>query len=183
MAALGRRDAEVDERYIARILRETRPGSGERVLVAVVNNVRDLDVAREQGWYRIPVKRAPRQVGADYLAFYLTGAFPQEERHQVTFYAPIRAYRLVTRAQLLPDEAGHPRAGDLYFKIEIGPLLHLAHPIRSRKLRRVTFIATTLDKLLQAREINDLWDKDTHAAETWAALTAPEAEHTPPDGL
>ena len=162
----------MNEEQIAYVLRETNPGSGERVLVAVMNNPRDLEIARRQGWYRIPVKRAPRRVGADYLAFYFTAKFPPQQRHRVLWYAPIRAYHLVQRLALLPDEPAHPRAADPYFKIEIGSLQQLAHPIPSRKLRRITFIPTTLEKLLAAREINDLWDKGRHQDALWAALQA-----------
>src|SRR5205807_9860691 len=53
--------------------------SSERVLVVVVNNADDWQRIRDEGWYRIPVSRAPQQVGADTLAFYLTqraGDFP-----------------------------------------------------------------------------------------------------------
>jgi hypothetical protein len=46
----------------------------------------------------------------------------------------------------------------------------LEHPIPSRKLRRVTFIPTTVDRLLNAGEINDLWDVGRHQDELWAAL-------------
>ena len=158
------------DRRVAYVLRETHPGSADRVLVAVMNNRRDFQIAREQGWYRIPVRRAPRRVGADYLAFYFTAAFPEGQRHQINAYAPIRAYRMVTRAELLPGEADHPRAGDLYFKLEIGPLIALPTPIPSRKLRRVTFIPTTLDRLLSASEINDLWDTGRRKEELWAAI-------------
>jgi hypothetical protein len=168
----------MDDKQIARILREAHPGSGERVLVAVMNNPRDLDIARSQGWYRIPIDRAPKQVGADYLAFYFTNAFPSNLRHQVVFYAPIRAYRLATRIDLLPQEADHPRAGDRYFKLEIGPLQRLENPILSQKLRRVTFIPTTLARLLAAREINDLWSKDRGQDALWAALQAGDAGST-----
>jgi hypothetical protein len=160
---------EIAQRVI-RVLRETRPGSSDRVLVAVINNRRDWDIAREQAWYRIPVKRAPKRVGADYLAFYLTGAFPEDQRHRISSYAPIRAYRLATRATLLPDETDHPRAQDSYFKIEIGPLQQLARPVISLKLRRITFIPTTLTRLLNASEVKDLWDKDSLQDELWAAL-------------
>ncbi|RIK36443.1 MAG: hypothetical protein DCC55_27325, partial [Chloroflexi bacterium] len=45
------------------------------VLVVVVNNAEDLRRAAAEGWYRIPQRRAPRRIGADYLAFYQTGAF------------------------------------------------------------------------------------------------------------
>lgn len=166
----------VDERRIDQVLREVQPGSGERVLVAVMNNARDLEIARQQHWYRIPVKRAPRRVGADYLALYMTGAFPPDARHRVSLYAPIYAYRLVTRVELLPDEPEHPRALERYFKLEIGPLQRLARPVPSRKLRRITFIPTTLERLLNAQQINDLWDKGRHQDELWAALKAHEIE-------
>jgi hypothetical protein len=166
----------VNERRIDQVLRETRPGSGERVLVAVMNNSRDLEIARHQHWYRIPVKRAPKRVGADYLAFYLTGAFGPDERHRVSLYAPIHAYRLATRIELLPDEPEHPRALERYFRIEIGPLQRLARPIPSKKLRRITFIPTTLERLLNAQQVNDLWDKGRHQDELWAALKAHEID-------
>lgn len=39
------------------------------VLVAVLNNADDLRRAADEGWYRIPQRRAPRRIGADYLAF------------------------------------------------------------------------------------------------------------------
>ena len=80
------------------------------VLVAVVNNMDDLRRAASDGWYRIPQRRAPQRVGADYLAFYQTGAFRgAEEAQTVTYFAPTRRYRLVTRRELLPGESEHPR--------------------------------------------------------------------------
>jgi hypothetical protein len=160
----------MDERHIARVLRETRPGTGDRVLVAVMNNARDLAIARTQRWYRIPVRRAPSRVGADFLALYQTGVFPPAERHCISLYAPIYAYRLVTRIELLPDENDHPRAKERYFKLEIGELKRLERPIPSIRLRRITFIPTTWDRLLNAREINDLWDKGHDQQALWNAL-------------
>jgi hypothetical protein len=166
----------MDEKRVAYVLRETHPGSADRVLVAVMNNLRDWSIVREQGWYRIPVVRAPQRVGADYLAFYFTGAFPEGQRHCVLYYAPVRAYRLATRAVLFPDEVDHPRAQDSYFKIEIGRLIRLARPIVSQRLRRVTFISTTLARLLSAGEINDLWDRDRRQDELWAELKTHQIE-------
>jgi very-short-patch-repair endonuclease len=135
---------------------EHHPARSTRVLVAVMNNQRDFDIARHEGWYRIPYERAPARVGADYLAFYQTKAFDREQ-WAVNYYAPIRRYRLVARRDLFPKESDHPRAEAPYYKIEIAPLQHLPRPIPSRRLRRITFIPTTLDRLLQAEEINDLW--------------------------
>jgi very-short-patch-repair endonuclease len=139
------------------------------VLVAVVNNPRDLARARDEGWYRIPVKRAPRRVAAEYLALYQTRAFG-DEGCAINYYAPVRRFHVLSRAELLPDEADHPRAGDAYYKIEIGPLQPLPRPVPSRALRRIAFIATTLSRLLAAREINDLWLRDDPQQRLWLAL-------------
>lgn len=139
------------------------------VLVAVLNNPRDWQIARERGWYRIPLGQVPRRVAADYLAFYQTGAFG-EEGHAVNYYAPIRAFHVARRAELLPEEADHPRAQERYYKIEIGPLQRLERPVRSRRLRRVSFIPTTLHRLLVAEEINDLWWRDDRQERLQRAL-------------
>lgn len=149
------------------------PGEEEpRVLVAVMNDPHALKIARTEGWYRIPIRRAPPRVGADYLAFYQTGAFEPEERWAVNYYAPIRRYRIARRRDLLPEEADHPRADDEYYKIEIGPLQSLPHPIPSQRLRRITFIPTTLKRLLSAEEINDLWIGSRAQEDLWEILKA-----------
>jgi very-short-patch-repair endonuclease len=150
-------------------MNEIELSSSQRVLVAVVNSPRDFEIALHECWYRIPLKRAPRRVGADYLAFYQTKAFG-DERWAVNYYAPTRHYRLVTRAELLPEETDHPRAAERYYKVEIGPLQRLPHSIPSKRLRRITFIPTTLERLLEAEEINDLWDRDSREERLWQAF-------------
>lgn len=142
---------------------------GDRVLVVVMNNPRDFEIARDEGWYRIPVERAPDMVAADYLAFYLTKVFGPE-RWSIPYIAPVRRYRLARRRELLPEEGDHPRADAWYYKVEIGPLRRLPHPIPSRRLRRVTFIPTTLRRLLEAEEINDLWLGPTAQEQLYKAL-------------
>ncbi|OGO04864.1 MAG: hypothetical protein A2Y73_08280 [Chloroflexi bacterium RBG_13_56_8] len=144
-------EREFDEEY---------PLHEERVLVAVVPNPRDWELVRSQHWYRVPLARAPKRIGAEYLAFYHPKCF-EDLRWSIRYYAPIQRYRIVRRRDLLPQEADHPRADALYYKIEIGPLNALPHPILSHKLRRITFLLTTLPRLLSAREINDLWDQET----------------------
>ncbi len=72
------RDLRCGEREYQRPPAGDAPSAGARVLVAVMNDPRDLQIAREQGWYRIPLAHAPAQVGADYLAFYQTKAFGEE---------------------------------------------------------------------------------------------------------
>ncbi len=141
------------------------------VLVAVINNAEDLRRAASEGWYRIPQRTAPRRIGADYLAFYQTGAFkPQAEAQTVTYFAPTRRYRLLTRRELLPTEAEHPRADDYYFRIEIGPLMRLERPIPARQFRRATFIHTTMEQLLTAQEITELYRQADPFDTLWQAL-------------
>ncbi len=149
------------------------PAEAQRrsVLVAVINNPEDLRRAASEGWYRIPQRRAPRRVGADYLAFYQTGAFrEQTEAQTVTYYAPTRRYRLLKRRDLLPAEAGHPRADDFYYCIEIGPLQRLERPVPAARLRRITFIHTTLERLLTAGDVRDLYCADDPFEQLWHAL-------------
>jgi hypothetical protein len=148
---------------------ERRAERSSRVLVAVMNSHRDFEIAHQQGWYRIPCERAPSRLGADYLAFYQTSVFG-EERWAVNYYATTRRYRIVSRRSLLPDEPNHPRADDLYYRIDIGPLVHLSPPIPSQRLRRISFIPTTLERLLQAEEINDLWCGSPDEERLWRAF-------------
>lgn len=128
----------------------------DRVLVAVMNRLQDFEVARDQGWYRVPESKAPRGVFFEYVAFYFTAAFG-EQGYAVHYYARRLGHELLTRRDLLPDEAGHPRAGEPYYKLQLGPLQRREPPIVSRRWRRVTFIHTTWDRFQAAEEINDLF--------------------------
>ena len=125
------------------------------VLVAVVRHPRDLDIARVLGWYRIPVGTAPKTLRVDWLAFYQTAAFG-DERWSVRCVAPVRGYELVRRGELLRDEPDHPRAAEPYFKVQLGPMESLTRPIRSERWKRFTFLYTTGDRLLAARDVTDL---------------------------
>ena len=65
------------------------------VLVAVVNNATDLQHAADDGWYRIPQRRAPRRIGADYLAFYQTGVSGtgrSADNHLLCAHTPLPAH-------------------------------------------------------------------------------------------
>ena len=140
-----------------------------RVLVAIINRQCDLAAARDEGWYRIPLACAPRALHAEYLAFYQTAVFGSE-RWAVRYLAEVRAVSIVTRAALLPEEAGHPRARERYYRFAIGPLLALPAPLPSRRLRRIAFIPTTAGQLLRAGDLTELWHPDEDAAAGWEAL-------------
>ena len=125
-------------------------------LVVVVNNAADWQHICVDHWYRIPLKHRPVQVAASFLAFYQTKTFGPAA-WQIRYYAPVLRYRQAPRRDILPADPDHPRAAELYFVIELGAVRELPRPIPSRKLRRITFIPTTLGRLLNAREVNDLW--------------------------
>ena len=140
-------------------------------LVVVMNNAEDLRRVASEGWYRIPQRRAPRRVGADYLAFYQTGAFKgQPEAQSVTYFAATRRYHLLTRREMIPDEADHKRADDYYFRIDVGPLQRLARPVPAAKMRRVTFIHTTMQLLLEAEDVRELFHQEDPFEKLWSTL-------------
>jgi catechol 2,3-dioxygenase-like lactoylglutathione lyase family enzyme len=128
----------------------------DRVLVAIMASPADLAFARDEGWYRIPQKRAHKGINAEYLAFYLGRAFG-DQKWAIHYYARIEGHELVRRRDLFPDEPDHPRAKELYFKVQLGPLQVLSRPILSLRWRRITFIHTTWDRFVDASEINDLF--------------------------
>jgi hypothetical protein len=129
----------------------------DRVLVAVMNDRRDFERARDEGWYRVPAKHAPPTAPhSEYVAFYFTKAFG-EERWAIHWYAPVRGHELARRRDLLPDEPNHPRADQAYYVLQLGPLERLEPPIISLRWRRITFIETTWDRFQMAQEINELY--------------------------
>lgn len=131
--------------------------SSDRVLVAIMNNRRDFDIAREEGWYRIPLKYAPQSATeADVLAFYFTRAFG-DDKWSIRWYGASRGHELVQRRDLFPEEPNHPRASERYYKLQLGPLMKLERPIPSLRWRRITFIETSWDRFTAAEEINDLY--------------------------
>jgi hypothetical protein len=128
----------------------------DRVLVAVLSRPQDFEMARDQGWYRVPEAKAPRGVFFEYVAFYFTAAFA-ENKYAVHYYARRLGHELVTRRALLPGEPDHPRADEPYYKLQLGPLQKREPPIVSLRWRRITFIHTTWDRFEAAEEINDLF--------------------------
>jgi hypothetical protein len=129
----------------------------DRVLVAVMNNRRDFEIAAEEGWYRIPTRHAPLSTTeAVALGFYFTRAFG-EEKWAIHWYAPVLGHELARRRDLLPDEPDHPHADETYYQLQLGPLHRLEFPIYSLRWRRITFIETTWDRFTTAEEINDLY--------------------------
>lgn len=134
----------------------TLPDPGDLILVAFLPSPRDLELARVLGWYRIPLRTAPRVVAVDFLAFYQPASFGEGHRWCIEFVAPVTGHELVTRQQLFREEGDGPRAGDEYFKVSLGPLQELAQPIPAGSWKRLTFLYTTGEHLLSAQSLDDL---------------------------
>ena len=128
----------------------------DRVLVAYLPDPADFDILRQESWYRIPEKHAPKGLHAEYYAFYFGRKFG-ENKWAIHYYARQLGYELMTRRDLLPEQANHPRAAERYYKVSLGPLQKLEEPIISLRWRRITFMHTTWDRFQDAREINDLF--------------------------
>lgn len=139
------------------------------VLVCLLPRPRDLEIARLLGWYRIPLRTAPKIIAVDYLAFYQPASFGKRGG-RIEYLAEVRGHELTTRAELLRDELGHPRAQEEYYKIQLGPLEALPRPILAEKWRRLTFLYTTGEYLLQARTLNDLVIRSEERALLWRSL-------------
>jgi hypothetical protein len=143
--------------------------STDLILVCLIPSPRDMEIARLLGWYRIPFRTAPKVVAVDALAFYQTGSFG-DGAGQIEWSAPVRGHELTTRAELLRDEPDHPRAGEQYFKIQLGPLERLPHPVVAEKWKRLTFLYTTGEYLLNAKTLNDLVVQSDERQLLWQSL-------------
>lgn len=139
------------------------------VLVCLIPKPRDLEIARLLGWYRIPLRSAPKVVAVDYLAFYQPASFG-EAGGQIEYVAAVRGHELTTRGDLLREEADHPRAHEEYYKIEIGGLERLPRPIVAERWKRLTFLYTTGAYLLHAQTLNDLVVDSEEREVLWRSL-------------
>lgn len=143
----------------------------DRLLVAILNDRRDFDLARDEHWYRIPCDKADKWVGdrwpPRWVAFYQTKAF-EPDSHLVTWYAEVQTIRSVQRRELFPYEARNHKSQRWYYQLQLGPLQRRGQPIPSRRYRRIVFIKTTWDKFLRADEINDLYDESPLEDRLWA---------------
>lgn len=137
-------------------------GEGRRgeVLVAIVPNLLDFAILREQHWYRIPVDSAQKWIGQawppEWLATYQPKVFGSEA-YRVNYVARVLDIREVPRLVLFPDSPVDERSSHLYYQLLVEPLRLLPRPIPGQRQRRITFIPTTWQRLIAAEEINDLY--------------------------
>jgi hypothetical protein len=139
------------------------------ILVCLLPSPRDLEIARLLGWYRIPLRSAPKVVAVDYLAFYQPSSFG-EAAGRIESVAPVRGHELTTRGELLQDEENHPRAHEEYYKIQLGGVERLQQPILAEHWKRLTFLYTTGEYLQKARTLNDLVVTSDERIVLWRSL-------------
>ncbi|MBI5963786.1 MAG: hypothetical protein HY863_09955 [Chloroflexi bacterium] len=143
--------------------------STDLILVCVLPTPRDMEIARLLGWYRIPLRTAPKVVAVDYLAFYQPSAFA-EHGGQIEFVAKVNGHELTTRGELLRDEMDHARAKEEYYKIQIGALEKLSQTVTTDKWKRLTFLYSTGEYLLNAKTLNDLVVSGNERQTLWRSL-------------
>lgn len=140
------------------------------VLVALLNRPTDLELAEKEHWYRIPAKHAPTHFsGAQYVGFYLGREF-RERKWRIDSYAAVRGHELVRRRDLFPNELGHPRSEEPYYKLQLGTLERRDPPIISKRGRRILFLWTNWEKFSTAREMNDLFNRGREHDRVWEGL-------------
>ena len=145
--------------------------SDKPALVGIVPRKNLWSIIQNKGWYHIPVKSAPRNVlGVEYVAFYFPSAFGEKLKYQVIYYAPVLNIDTVKRIQLFPDEPNHPRRNEDYYQFHLGKIKDLPRPIPSKRWRRIVHIPTSLQRLLTAKEINDLYDTGPLEEKMYKAL-------------
>lgn len=140
------------------------------ILVCFLPTTRDMEIIRLLGWYRIPLRTAPKVIAVDYLAFYQSGAFGKTHSSCIETFAEVQGHELTTRVELFRDEPDHPRANEEYFKIQLGPVQTLPRPILADRWKRITFLYTTGDLFHKAQIINDLVVREPEREVLWHSL-------------
>jgi hypothetical protein len=131
----------------------------DRVLIGVVNRKRDLKIAQEMGWYRIPQERMPHGVYHEYIGLFLSKRAFKQDGGVVGYFARKSGYELAYRRDLLPKEANHKQADNPYYKVTFDTLQEKVPPIVNDTGRRFAFIHTTWDRFVHAQTIGDLYSR------------------------
>ncbi|HNS33412.1 MAG TPA: DUF559 domain-containing protein [bacterium] len=128
-------------------------------LVGIVPRKNLWEVIQREHWYHIPVDSAPKNaLLLEYIGFYFPSVFGKTLQYKVSFYAEVERVDVVKRIKLFPDEPEHERAEKDYFKFSLKEMQELPESIPSLRWRRIVHIPTSYEKLVTAKEINDLYD-------------------------
>jgi very-short-patch-repair endonuclease len=146
--------------------------SPNEMLLAIFKYKYSLTILQEDGWYHIPVDRAPRSFKtAHWLCFYQGKVF-KEEAYRVQYYGEIERYEVVPYRELFPHRIESQKSDWLYYKVHLKELKRLPEPILSFRPRRLSFVPTTIAKFKSARQINDLFNDSPLEDLMWIELKA-----------
>ena len=109
------------------------------VLIAVMSHARDLERARDEHWYRIPARSAPKFFPPDYVAFYFTKAF-SPDAFTVRWYALVRGHERIVEGFRTVFDA---RNATLFTLFSSGGATNVDLP-ESSNYREVTPMALTI---------------------------------------
>ncbi len=142
-------------------------------LVALFKDKTDFLLARDEGWYRIPTSsRVPTLVQSGtlrYISFYFKKSFG-DWKYSIRHVAPVTKVEVVRRVVLFPNETPNRNSDSTYHKISFGPLQALPKPIISHRGRQLLLFPTTLEKLQNAEELNDIFADSPLEERLWAEL-------------
>ncbi len=138
-------------------------------LIAILKEISDLAILKNEGWYRIPVKSTPNRWPPEWMAFYQPKIFG-DDAYQIKYYGNVQDIRRVKRFDLFPNEISSIKAEQQYFQVFIDELLERPTPIYSVRQRRLVFIPTTWQKFLNAAILNDLFDDSPLEEKLWLEL-------------
>jgi very-short-patch-repair endonuclease len=124
-------------------------------LIGVLRDRCDLALLLRRGIYRIPVAHGPRRPFT-HLAFYQPSAFGRSGKG-IRLIAPVLGRARARRVDILPGEAGHPRANEWYWCYRVGKPVRLPRPVRNLSVRRVTFAYAPLRRLYELHDILEVF--------------------------
>jgi very-short-patch-repair endonuclease len=131
----------------------------KELLVAILKRKSSLNILKDEGWYHIPVAKAPKRWPPKTLAFYQGKLYGSEEACKIRYFGEVSQIDTVKRKELFSDDKRNKhKAEDLYYRLMLKSLEERPQPIFSYRPRIVVFIPTTWEKFTLAEQINDLYD-------------------------
>ena len=144
--------------------------SSSDTIVCWLKQKRDLSLLLMEGWYRIPVSTKLEQLfQVKYLAFYQPVAFGKTGS-LISHYGTIDNIEVKKRIVLFPKEKKHPKINDDYYKIFLKDINILKNPLKCKRKRANYFINTTLEKLFNAEEFNDIFNESPLEDILWSSM-------------
>lgn len=139
----------------------------DRVLIGVINRKKDWEFARDEGWYRIPVRNMPNYTDVEYIGFFMSRSALQGDLKGkpsgIYYFAEVGGVELHHRHDLIPDELHKPN--DQYYRLALKNLQPTPAPILNPTNYVISFIYTTGDRFQAGTTIPDLYSNADHFVE------------------